>query len=212
MHTRVEGLDDADFTRRANGGKPQMRLISVRFGNVLASNGSVVPKFKAQIEAGGPVTVTHPDMVRYFMTIREACDLVATAASHALADMSKSVTVYVLNMGQPVKIRDLAENMIRLAGLSVRSAANPQGDIEKGIERYIVYPGQATAYLAAFQAEGLRWSVDGADFRLTFAAARCSLPWVHALLQAWAEKTGRTLILRDDLRLLPLKLRLRRAD
>jgi FlaA1/EpsC-like NDP-sugar epimerase len=98
-------------------GKPRMRLISVRFGNVLASNGSVVPKFKAQIEAGGPVTVTHPEMVRYFMTIREACDLVITAAAHALAPVRPDVSVYVLNMGQPVKIVDLAERMIRLSGL-----------------------------------------------------------------------------------------------
>ena len=108
---------DADLKRRAAPGRGPMRLISVRFGNVLASNGSVVPKFKAQIEAGGPVTVTHPEMVRYFMTIREACDLVITAASHAQSDGDKRASVYVLNMGQPVKIVDLAERIIRLSGL-----------------------------------------------------------------------------------------------
>jgi FlaA1/EpsC-like NDP-sugar epimerase len=113
---------DADFARRPAG--RTMRLISVRFGNVLASNGSVVPKFKAQIEAGGPVTVTHPDMVRYFMTIREACDLVLTAASHALSNARADVSVYVLNMGQQVKILELAERMIALSGLE------PGRDIE----------------------------------------------------------------------------------
>ncbi|HJZ21468.1 MAG TPA: SDR family NAD(P)-dependent oxidoreductase, partial [Bradyrhizobium sp.] len=114
---------DHDLAAQSDG-KPRMRLISVRFGNVLASNGSVVPKFKAQIEAGGPVTVTHPDMVRYFMTIREACDLVLTAATHALAPPHPDVSVYVLNMGQPVKIVELAERMIRLSGLE------PGQDIE----------------------------------------------------------------------------------
>jgi FlaA1/EpsC-like NDP-sugar epimerase len=119
---------DHDLVRKS-AGKPRMRLISVRFGNVLASNGSVVPKFKAQIEAGGPVTVTHPDMVRYFMTIREACDLVITAATHALAPARPDVSVYVLEMGQPVKIVDLAERMIRMSGL------------EPGIDIEVVFSG-----------------------------------------------------------------------
>jgi len=108
---------DREFARRTGAPGRNMRLIAVRFGNVLASNGSVVPKFKAQIDAGGPVTVTHPDMVRYFMTIREACDLVVTAASHALGPERTDVAVYVLNMGQPVRIVELAERMIRLSGL-----------------------------------------------------------------------------------------------
>jgi O-antigen biosynthesis protein WbqV len=124
---------DHDLAAQA-GDKSRMRIISVRFGNVLASNGSVVPKFKAQIEAGGPVTVTHPDMVRYFMTIREACDLVLTAATHALTPARADVSVYVLNMGQPVKIVDLAERMIRLSGLQ------PGHDIE--IEFTGMRPGE----------------------------------------------------------------------
>ncbi|MGZ3411778.1 MAG: SDR family NAD(P)-dependent oxidoreductase [Xanthobacteraceae bacterium] len=115
---------DADLMQAPAAGRHAMRLIAVRFGNVLASNGSVVPKFKAQIEAGGPVTVTHPDMVRYFMTIREACDLVVTSAAHALGPQASDVAVYVLNMGQPVKIVDLAERIIRLSGLE------PGRDIE----------------------------------------------------------------------------------
>jgi len=122
-----QALDHDLVTQSA--GKPRMRLISVRFGNVLASNGSVVPKFKAQIEAGGPVTVTHPDMVRYFMTIREACDLVLTAATHALTPARPDVSVYVLNMGQPVKIVELAERMIRMSGL------------EPGLDIEVVFTG-----------------------------------------------------------------------
>src|SRR5262249_48073867 len=121
--------------RRAPAGTTPMRLIAVGVGNVLASNGSVVPKFKAQIDAGGPVTGTHPDMVRYFMTIREACDLVGTAATHALGPKRSDVSVYVLNMGQPVKIVDLAERMISLAGLQPGSDINIEFRGERPGER-----------------------------------------------------------------------------
>ena len=102
---------------QARDARPERsRLVAVRFGNVLGSNGSVVPKFRQQIDRGGPVTVTHPDMVRYFMTIPEASDLVLTASSHAVEDKGHETSVYVLNMGQPIRIMELAERMIRLAG------------------------------------------------------------------------------------------------
>lgn len=109
--------------RAAKAGRGQ-RFSAVRFGNVLGSNGSVVPLFKEQIAAGGPVTLTDPAMTRYFMSIREAAELIVQAGA-----LSEGGDVFLLDMGKPILIKDLAENMIRLAGFTVRDEQHPDGDI-----------------------------------------------------------------------------------
>ena len=102
----------------------------VRFGNVLGSSGSVVPLFKEQIAKGGPVTLTHDDVTRYFMTISEAVRLVLLAGSFSHPGSPGGGDVFVLDMGKPMRIRDLAEQMIQTAGYMVRDADHPDGDIE----------------------------------------------------------------------------------
>lgn len=111
------------------------RFTMVRFGNVLGSSGSVIPLFHSQIKSGGPLTVTHPKITRYFMTIPEAAQLVIQAGS-----MGQGGDVFVLDMGEPVRIVELAEKMIHLSGLSIRSDRNPQGDIS--IEFTGLRPGE----------------------------------------------------------------------
>lgn len=111
------------------------KFTMVRFGNVLGSSGSVVPKFRQQIRDGGPITLTHPEITRYFMTIPEAAQLVIQAGA-----MAKGGDVFVLDMGQPVKIIDLARRMVELSGLEVRDDDNPEGDIE--IEITGLRPGE----------------------------------------------------------------------
>lgn len=114
-------LGEQESVHRVN----KTRFTMVRFGNVLGSSGSVIPLFREQILRGGPITVTHPNITRYFMTIPEAAQLVIQAGA-----MGEGGDVFVLDMGQPVKIIELAEKMVHLSGLTVRGDANPHGDIE----------------------------------------------------------------------------------
>jgi FlaA1/EpsC-like NDP-sugar epimerase len=141
------------------------RFCMVRFGNVLASSGSVVPLFKKQIREGGPVTVTHPDVIRYFMTIPEAAQLVIQAGA-----MAKGGDVFVLDMGRPVLIDDLARRMINLMGLTVRDTANPDGDIE------ITYTGLRTAE-KLFEELLIGSNITGTDHPMIMRAMEHSLPW-----------------------------------
>jgi FlaA1/EpsC-like NDP-sugar epimerase len=128
-------LQAMDASGTKNGNTNQTKFSMVRFGNVLGSSGSVVPKFRRQIKDGGPITLTHQDIERYFMTIPEAAQLVIQAGA-----MAEGGDVFVLDMGQPVKIMDLARRMIELSGLVVRDEAEPDGDI--AIEIIGLRPGE----------------------------------------------------------------------
>jgi FlaA1/EpsC-like NDP-sugar epimerase len=143
----------------------QTRFCMVRFGNVLASSGSVVPLFQEQIRRGGPVTVTHRDVIRYFMTIPEAAQLVVQAGS-----MAKGGDVFVLDMGRPVRIDDLARRLVNLMGYTVRDANNPDGDIE------IEYTGLRTAE-KLFEELLIGSNVTGTDHPMILRAIEHRLSW-----------------------------------
>jgi FlaA1/EpsC-like NDP-sugar epimerase len=152
----------------------------VRFGNVLASSGSVVPLFNEQIKAGGPVTVTHPEVIRYFMTIPEAAQLVIQAGS-----MADGGDVFVLDMGKPVRIGDLARRMIHLAGLTVRDDQHPEGDIE------ISYTGLRPAE-KLYEELLIGNNVTGTQHPMILRAIEHSLPWdrVQELLNEVLDAMG----------------------
>jgi FlaA1/EpsC-like NDP-sugar epimerase len=141
------------------------RFCMVRFGNVLESSGSVVPLFREQIRENGPVTVTHPDVIRYFMTIPEAAQLVIQAGS-----MGSGGDVFVLDMGSPVRIADLAKRMIQLAGYTVRDDKNPDGDIE------IRFTGLRPAE-KLFEELLIGKNVTGTEHPRILRAMEHSLPW-----------------------------------
>ena len=118
----VQALDVAQMAAARRGpeqagDKPRTRFMTVRFGNVLGSSGSVIPLFERQLERGGPITVTHPEIERYFMTIREAVELILQASAHSVGQDDERGLIFVLDMGKPIRIMDVARQMIRLSGL-----------------------------------------------------------------------------------------------
>lgn len=168
------------------------RFTMVRFGNVLGSSGSVIPLFRGQIKRGGPVTVTHPNMTRYFMTIPEASQLVIQAGA-----MGQGGDVFVLDMGDPVKIVELAEKMINLTGLTVRSEANPSGEI--AIEFSGLRPGEKL-----YEELLIGDNVSPTEHSMIMRADEAFLPWdelvvvVQELFDAAA--TGDCVLIRQLLR------------
>ena len=154
------------------------RFCMVRFGNVLASSGSVVPLFNEQIKAGGPVTVTHPEVIRYFMTIPEAAQLVIQAGS-----MANGGDVFVLDMGKPVRICDLARRMIHLMGLTVRDEQHPDGDIE------IAYTGLRPAE-KLYEELLIGNNVTGTQHPMILRAIEHFLPWEKVQSHAGRDPRG----------------------
>lgn len=141
------------------------RFCMVRFGNVLGSSGSVVPLFRKQIMAGGPITLTHPEITRYFMTISEAAQLVLQAGA-----MGEGGDVFVLDMGEPVKIVDLAKRMVHLSGLEVKNEATPEGTIE--IQHVGLRPGEKL-----YEELLIGANVEGTDHPLIMRAQEVEMPW-----------------------------------
>ncbi|QAU33552.1 nucleoside-diphosphate sugar epimerase/dehydratase [Janthinobacterium sp. 17J80-10] len=158
------------FARQQKG----TRFCMVRFGNVLGSSGSVVPLFRKQILAGGPITLTHPEITRYFMTIPEAAQLVLQAGS-----MGEGGDVFVLDMGEPVKIADMARRMVHLSGLEVKSEETPEGSIE--IRHVGLRPGEKL-----YEELLIGSNVEGTEHPLIMRAQEAEIPW--PLLQEFLGK------------------------
>ena len=158
----------AELVMQAHAAESTSTLFSmVRFGNVLGSSGSVVPLFRRQIASGGPITLTHPEIIRYFMTIPEAAALVLQSSV-----LAEGGDVFLLDMGEPVRIKALAEQMVRLSGLSLRDSANPDGEIE--IVSTGLRPGEKLYEELLIDAES-----QPTVHPLIYRARECSLPSVQ---------------------------------